>query len=208
MSEKDVEANKVSMTASEEAAPVVEGGQQQDTCADPAQVAESLGTQTPPLKGPETSVSTDSPTMDSGYAEAASRPGTEEGEDQRALRAASLHALSPSPVGWIYPQPRTDYRGRHSFGGEDMIGTSSPVGDDNVYETPATTPPPTPEEEEGPRTTTGTSSPIDEPQLRISPKRKVENMDLDMDSSTELPAVQKKACTGSGCASAGEDEHQ
>ncbi len=89
-----------------------------------------------------------------------------------------------------------------------MIGTSSPVGDDNVYATPAATPPPVPEEEEGPRTPTGMLSPSNEPQLRVSPKRKVENMDLEMDSSTELPAVQKKARAGSGCASAGEDEHQ
>ncbi len=33
-------------------------------------------------------------------------------------------------------------------------------------------------------------------------------MDLDMDASTELPAVQKKARAGSGCAGAGEDEYQ
>ncbi len=39
MSEKDVETNEVSTTAPEEAAPVVEGEQQQDACADPAQVS-------------------------------------------------------------------------------------------------------------------------------------------------------------------------
>ncbi len=89
MSEKDVETNEVSTTAPEGAAPVVESGRPQDACADPAQVAEDLGTQTPPLKGPETSELTDSPTTDSGYAEAVTRPEQEEGEDQRALRAAS-----------------------------------------------------------------------------------------------------------------------
>ena len=68
MSGKDVETTEVSTTAPEEAAPVVEGGQQQDTCADPAQVAENMGTQTPPLKGPEIPKLTDSPTTDSGYA--------------------------------------------------------------------------------------------------------------------------------------------
>ncbi len=83
MSEKDAEINEVSTTAIEEIAPVVEGGQLQDACADLAPVTKSLGIQTPPLKGPETSALTDSLTTDSGYAEAASHPGTEEGEDQR-----------------------------------------------------------------------------------------------------------------------------
>ncbi len=211
MSEKDVETTEVSTTAPEEAAPVVEGGRQQDACADPAQVAESLGTQTPPLKGPETSELTDSPTTDSGYSEAASRPETEEGEDQKALRATLLRALSPSPefqsVGSTPSSEQTiEADTQHEFGGEDMIGTSSPVGDDNAYATPAATPPPAPEEEEGHQTPTGALSPIDEPQLRISPKRKVENMD--MDSSTELPTLQKKARASSGRGSAGEDEYQ
>ncbi len=74
--------------------------------------------------------------------------------------------------------------------------------------TPAAIPPPALEGEEGPRTLTRTLSPADEPQLRISPKRKVKNMDLDLDASAELPAVQKKARASSGCASAGEDEHE
>ncbi len=160
---------------------------------------------------------TDSPTTDGGYAEAASRPTTEKGEDQRALRAASLRALMPSPefqsLGST-PSPEQTIEQtieadtQPEFRGEDMIGTSSPVGDDNVYATPAATPPPAPEEEEGPRMPTGTLSPSMEPQLRVSPKRKVENVDLDLDASAELPAVQKKARAGSGCASASEDEHQ
>ncbi len=96
MSEKDVETDEVSTAAPEEAAPEVESEQQPEACADLAQVTETLGTQTPPLKDPETSALTGSPTTDSGYAEAMSRPETEEEEDQRALRAASLRALSPS----------------------------------------------------------------------------------------------------------------
>ena len=221
MSEKDVETNEVSTAAPEEPAPAVEGEQQPDVCADLAQVSESLGTQTPPLKGPETSALTGSPTTDSGYPEAMSRPETEEmsrpeteeGEDQRALRAASLRVLSPSPefqsVGSTpSPERIIEADSQPEFGGEDMIGTSSPVGDDNVYATPAATPPPALEGEESPRTPTRTLSPVDEPQRRISPKRKVENVDLDLDASAELPAGQKKARASSGCASAGEDEHE
>ncbi len=94
------------------------------------------------------------------------------------------------------------------FGGEDMVGTSSPVGDENVYATPAATPPSALEGADGPRAPTGTLSPVNEPQLRVSPKRKVENMDQDMDSSAELPAFQKKARAGSGRSSAGKDEYQ
>ncbi len=41
MSGKDSETIEVSTTAPEGAAPVVEGGRQQDACADPAQVAET-----------------------------------------------------------------------------------------------------------------------------------------------------------------------
>ncbi len=89
-----------------------------------------------------------------------------------------------------------------------MVGTSSPVGDSNVYAIPAATPPPAPEGEDGSRTPPGTLSPVDEPQLRVSPKRKVETMDLDMDSNVELPALQKKARAGSGRGSVGEDEYQ
>ena len=92
MSEKDVETAEIAMAAPEEAAPAVEDERQPEACADLAQVTETLGTQTPPLKDPETSALTGSPTTDSGYVEAVSRPETEEGEDQRA----SLRALSPS----------------------------------------------------------------------------------------------------------------
>ncbi len=134
--------------------------------------------------------------MDSGYAEAAARRESEEGEVQRALRAASLHALSPSPefqsVGSTpSPEQTTGADVQPEFGGEDMVGTSSPMGDENVYATPAATPPPALEGEDGPRTPTGTLSPVDKPQLRVSPKRKVETMDMDMDSSGELPVLQK-----------------
>ncbi len=81
---------------------------------------------------------TDSPTLDSGYAEAAPRPGTEEEEDQRALRAASLRALSPSPefqsVGSTpSPEQTIEADTQPEFGEGYMIGTSSPAGDDNVY---------------------------------------------------------------------------
>ncbi len=170
MSEKDTEADEVSMVALEETAPAVENEQQSEACAELAQVTESLGTQTPPLKGPETSALTGSPTTDSGYAEAVSRPETEEEEDQRGLHAASLHALSPSPefrsVGSTpSPEQIIEADSQPEFGGEDMIGTSSPAGDDNVYVTPAATPPPALEGEEGSRTPTRTLSPVDEPQL-------------------------------------------
>ncbi len=179
----------------------MEGRQLQDACADLAPATESLGTQTPPLKGPETFALTDSPTTDSGYAEAVPHPETEEGEDQRALRAALLRALSPSPefqsVGSTpSPEQTIEAYTQPEFGEGDMVDTFSPAGDDNAYATPATTPPPAPEGGDGSHTPPGTFSPIDEPQLRISPKRKVENMDLDMDSGTELPALQKKARAG------------
>ncbi len=157
MSGKDVETAEVSSTAPEETAPVVEGGQQQGTCADPAQVAETMGTQTPPLKGPETLELTGSPTTDSGYAEAASCREPEEEEDQRALLAAPLRALSPSPEfqsAESTPSPRQDTEAdvQPEFGGEDMVGTSSPVEDSNVYATPAATPPPALEGEDGAQT--------------------------------------------------------
>ena len=227
MSETDVKTNKVSTAAPEEAVPAVEGEQQPEACADLAQVtesqpeacadlaqvAESLGTQTPLLKGPEAPALTGSPTTDSGYAEAASRLDTGEEEDQGALHAASLLALSPShefqSVGSTpSPERIIEADTQPEFGGEEIIGTSSPAGDDNVHATPAATPPPVQEGEEGPQTPTRTLSPVDEPQLRVSPKRKVENMDLDMDSGTDLPALQKKARAGSGCSDVGEDEYQ
>ncbi len=216
MSETDIEINEVSTAAPEEAAPAVEGEQleagadlaqatesQPEACADLAQVNESVGTQTPPLKGPEIPASNGSPTTDSGYAEAASRPETEEGENEEALRTAPLRALSPSPefqsVGSTpSPERIVGADTRPEFGGEEIIGTSSPAGDDNVYATPAATPPPAQEGEEGSGTPTGALSPVNELQLRVSPKRKIENMDLDMDSGTDLPALQKKARAGSG----------
>ncbi len=64
MSEKDAETTEVSTTVPEETAPVVEGMHQQGTCADSAQVANTMGIQTPPLKGPETPELTGSPTTD------------------------------------------------------------------------------------------------------------------------------------------------
>ncbi len=213
MSEKDVGTDEVPTVAPEETAPVVEKEQQPEACADLTQVSESLSTQTPPLKGPETSTLTGSPTTDSGYAEAVSRPETEEEEDQRALCTASLRAQTPSPEfqsveSTSSPERVLEADSQPEFEGGDMIGTSSLTGDNNVYATPAATPPPALEGEEGPRTPTRTLSPVDEPQLQVSPKRKIENMDLDMDASAELPAIQKKARAGSGCATAGEDEHE
>ncbi len=168
MSETDVKTNEVSTAVPEEAAPAVGGEEQpeayadpaqvtesqQEACADLAQVTESLGTQTPPLKGPEAPALTGSPTTDSGYAEAAPRPETEEGEDQEALRPASLRALSPSPefqsVGST-PSPERIIGAdtQPEFVGEEIIGTSSPAGDYNVHATPAATRPPAQEGEEG-----------------------------------------------------------
>ncbi len=89
-----------------------------------------------------------------------------------------------------------------------MVGTSSPVVDDNVYATPADTSTPAPEGEDSSQMPPGTLSPFNEPQLRVSPKRKVKNMDLDADSSAELPALQKKARAGSGRRSTSEEEYQ
>ncbi len=213
MSEKDAETTEVSTTAPEETAPVVEGIHQQGTCADLAQVPNPVGTQTPPLKGPMTPELTGSPTTDSGYAEAVPRRKSEEEEDKRALRAAPLCARSPSPelqpAGPISsPDKETEADVQPKFEGEDMMGTSSPVEDGNVYATPAATPPPAPEGEDGAQTPPGALSPIDDPQLRVSPKRKVETMELDMDSSAELPALQKKARADSGHSSTGEDDYQ
>ncbi len=89
-----------------------------------------------------------------------------------------------------------------------MIGTSSPAEDSNVYTTPATTPPPALEGEDGIQTPPGALSPVDDPQLKVSPKRKVETMEIDMDSSAELPALQKKARAGLGRNSADEEYYQ
>ena len=58
MSEKDSEADEVSTVAPEDTAPAVENERQPEACADLAQVTGSLGTQTPPLRGPEIPVST------------------------------------------------------------------------------------------------------------------------------------------------------
>ncbi len=86
------------------------------------------------------------------------------------------------------------------FEGEDLIATSTPPDDSKVYTctTPAASPAPMPEGEEGYRTPPATLSPPDDSQLRVSPKRKVETMEIDMDSEAELPAFQKKARTDSG----------
>ncbi len=122
----------------------------------------------------------------------------EEEEDQRALCAAPLRTPSPSPKlqpagSDPSPEQTTGADAHPEFEGEDMVGTSSPAGDSNVYATPAATPPPVPEGEDGARTPPSALSPVDDPQLPVSPKRKVETRDLDMDSSVELPALQKKA---------------
>ncbi len=213
MSQKDAETTEVSTTAPEETAPVMEGVHQQGTCADSAQVPDPVGTQTPPLKGPTTPELTGSPTTNSGYTEAAPRRESEEQEDQRALRAAPLCAQSPSPE----PQPAgpipspdkdTEADTQPELEGEDIIGTSSPAGDSNVHATPAATPPPAPEGEDGTQMPPGALFPLDDPQLRVSPKKKVETMDLDMDSSAELPDLQKKARADSGRSSAGDDDYQ
>ena len=181
MSGKDVETAEVSTTALEETAPVVEGEQQPGICADSAQVAETMGTQTPPLKSPQTSELTGSPTTDSGYAEAASCREPEEKEDQNALRAAPLRVPSPSPE--LQPAGSTPSPGQGTeadvqpkFEGEDLVGTSSPTEDSNVYATPAATPPPVPEEEDGTQTPPGALSPIDDSQLRVSPKSKDQSL--------------------------------
>ena len=131
MSKMDAKVTEVSTAAPEDAAPAVEGVHQQGTCADSAQEPDPVGTQTPPLKGPETPKLTGSPTTDSGYAEAAPRREPEEEEDQEALHTALLRAQSPSPD----PQPAgpvpisdkdtgTDIQ--PEFKGEDLIATSTP----------------------------------------------------------------------------------
>ncbi len=186
---------------------------QPEICVDLTQVTDSTGTWTPPLRGPEAPASTGSPTTDSGYAEATSRPETEKEEDQETLRAASLRALSSSPefqsVGSTPSPERTIQTDTQpEFGREEIVGTSSPAGDDDVYATPAATPPSAQEEEDCSRTPTRTLAPVDESQLRVSPKRKIESMDLDLDSGTDLPTLQKKARAGSGCSDVDEDEHR
>ena len=212
MSEKHVETEEVSTAAPEEAVPVGESEQQPEACADLAPATETSGTQTPPLKDPGTSALTSSPTTDSGYAEAVSRLEPEEEEDQGALCAASLRALSPSAefqsVGSTPSPERIIQADSQPEFGEEMAGTSSPAGDDHVYATPAAAPPPAQEGEEGSHTPDRTLSPVNEPQLRVSPKRKVENMDLDVDFGTDLPALQKKARAGSGCSDVDEEEHR
>ena len=123
------------MAVPEEAAPAVESEQQPETCADLAQVTETLGTQTPPLKDPETAALTGSPTTNSGYAEAASCPETEEGEDEKVMRAASLRALSPSPefqsVGSTpSPERVIEADSQPGSGKQDPTGTSSSAGEE------------------------------------------------------------------------------
>ncbi len=126
------------------------------------------------------------------------KAANEEEEDQRALCAAPLRTPSPSPKlqpagSDPSPEQTTGADAQPEFEGEDMVGTSSPAGDSKVYATPAASPPPVPEGEDGARTPPSAWSPVDDPQLPVSPKRKVETRDLDMDSSVELPALQKKA---------------
>ena len=212
MSEKDAETIEVSMTAPRETAPVVEGMHQQETCADLAQASDPVGTQTPVLKDPETSELTSSPNTDSGYAETVPRLEIEEEEDSEALHAAPLHVQLPSPE----PQPAEPTQSPDQDQGTDtqpefegdMVGTSSPVEDSNVFATPAATPPSVHEGEDGVCTPPGALSPIDDPQLRVSPKRKVENMELDVDSSAELPALEKKAWADPSQSSAEEEYYQ
>ncbi len=213
MSEKDVETNEGLLAAPEEAAPAEKDEQSQETCADLAQTTADTGTQIPLLRSPETPGLTDSPTTSHDGAEVLLRPETEEGEDEATLRAASLRAQSSSPefqsVGSTPSPERTPMTDVHPGCEEDdPVDTSSPARDDNVYVTPTATPPPVLEGEDGSRTPPGASFPPDEPQLRVSPKRKVENMDQGLDSSAELPMSQKKARAGSDCGSADEEEHQ
>ncbi len=77
-----------------------------------------------------------------------------------------------------------------------------------MYATPAATSPPATEGEDGTQTPPGALSPVDDPQLRVSPKGKVETMELDMDSSDELPALQKKARANSGHSSSDDEYYQ
>ncbi len=156
---------------------------------------------------------TSSPTTDSGYAETAPQLELEDEEDSGALRAAPLRAQSPSPEPQLAettqsPAQDKGANAQPEFGGDDVVGTSSPVEDNNVYVTPATTPPPALEGEDGAHMPPGALSPVDDPQLRVSPKRKVENMELDMDSSAELPALQKKAPADPSQSSADEEYYQ
>ncbi len=90
------------------------------------------------------------------------------------------------------------------FGGADLIATSTPPDDSNVYKIPAASPTPVPEGKRGDRTPPVTLSPPDDSQLRVSPKRKVETMEIDMDSEAGLPTFQKKARANSGNYSDGE----
>ncbi len=79
-----------------------------------------------------------------------------------------------------------------------VIATSTPLDNSNVYMTPADSPTPVPEGEESNRTPPVSLSPPDDVQLIVTPKRKVETMEMDMGSGTELPALQKKARANSG----------
>ncbi len=175
-----------------------------------------MGTQTPTPKGPETPELTGSPTPDSGYAEAVPRREPEEEEDQ-ALRAALLHTQSSSPEPQSAgPMPISDKDTmpdiQPEFKGEDLIATSTPPDDNNVYATPAASPNPVPGGEEGSRLfachnvppPSVTMSLPDDVQMRVSPKRKVETMEMDIESGTELPALQKKARADSGNDSEGD----
>ncbi len=152
---------------------------------------------------------TGSPTTDSGYAEAAPRRESTEEEDQGVLRAALLCMQSSSPE----PQPsgsppvqagEAGVNNQSEFEREDTVATSTSADNSNVYATPAASPTPMPEGEDGDRTPPITLFPPDDSQMRVSPKRKVETMEIDMDSGAELPALQKKARADSGNSSDGE----
>ncbi len=175
MSEKNTEVQKVSAAAPGEAAPAAGGLDQQGTCADSVQVPNPVGTQTPPLKGQQTPALTSSPTRDSGYAEAAPNREPAEEEEKGTLCPALLRAqsspLEPQPSGPMpIPVKDTGADIQPEFEGEDLIATSTPPDDSNVYTTPAASPTPVPEGEKGNRTPPVTLSPPDDSQLRVSPR--------------------------------------
>ncbi len=141
------------------------------------------------------------------------RRESEEEEGQRVLLAAPLRLRSPSPE--LQPagpmsslDKETEADIQPKFEREDMMGTSFFAEDGNMYMTPDTTPPPEFEGEDGIQTPPGALSLVDDRQLRVSRKRKVETMELDMDLSTEYPALKKKARTDSGHSSMGEDDYR
>ncbi len=209
MSEKNTEVQEASAAVPGEAAPAAGGIDQLCTCADPAQASNPVGTQAPPLEDQETPAPTGSPTTDSGYAEAVSNRKPAEEKEKGTLHAAPLCVPSsppdPQPSGPT-PIPVQDMGAdiQPEFEGADLIATSTPPDDDNVFTTPAASPTHAPEGEDGSRTPPATLPPQGDAQLRVSPKRKVETMEVDMDSEAKLPAFQKKARADSGNDSGGE----